>query len=124
MMYRSGGVSPYHGVAGNYPPGHARAFDETSAVNHLRKNQMTNEENFMERIKDWETSTQNKWTQNIRYYVKKFSLFSLNVNKIEDAGELPGLMIEEMMESASMVQGEEEGAVRETDEKVDMSFDF
>lgn len=45
------------------------------------------------------------------------------MNKIEDAGELPGLMIEEMMESASMVQGEE-GAVRENDEKVDRSFDF
>ena len=28
--------------------------------------------------------------------------------KIEDAGELPGLMIEEMMESASLVQGAEE----------------
>ena len=28
--------------------------------------------------------------------------------KIEDAGELPGLMIEEMMESASLVQGGEE----------------
>ena len=36
-------------------------------------------------------------------------LFSLNVNKIEDAGELPGLMIEEMMESASMVNGGEAG---------------
>ena len=49
------------------------------------------------------------------------SLNSLNVNKIEDAGELPGLMIEEMMESASMVQGDEgdqEGAVRESEEKV------
>ena len=33
--------------------------------------------------------------------------FSLNISKIEDAGELPGLMIEEMMESASMVNGEE-----------------
>ena len=39
------------------------------------------------------------------------------MNKIEDAGELPGLMIEEMMESASMVQGEE-GEVREAEEKV------
>ena len=39
------------------------------------------------------------------------------MNKIEDAGELPGLMIEEMMESASMVQGEE-GEVREVEEKV------
>ena len=29
------------------------------------------------------------------------------MNKIEDAGELPGLMIEEMMESASMVNGED-----------------
>ena len=44
----------------------------------------------------------------------------MNVNKIEDAGELPGLMIEEMMESASMVQGEE-GVVKENDEKVDKS---
>ena len=59
MVFRPG-VSPHHGVAGNYAPGNIRAFDETSAVNHLRKNQMTNEENFMERIKDWETSTQNK----------------------------------------------------------------
>ena len=42
------------------------------------------------------------------------------MNKIEDAGELPGLMIEEMMESASMVQGEE-GVVKENDEKVDTS---
>ena len=42
------------------------------------------------------------------------------MNKIEDAGELPGLMIEEMMESASMVQGEE-GEVKENDEKVDTS---
>ena len=33
----------------------------------------------------------------------------MNVNKIEDAGELPGLMIEEMMESASMVNGGEAG---------------
>ena len=33
---------------------------------------------------------------------------SFNVAKIEDAGELPGLMIEEMMESASLVQGAEE----------------
>ena len=41
------------------------------------------------------------------------------MNKIEDAGELPGLMIEEMMESASMVQGEE-GEVREAEEKVIM----
>ena len=32
---------------------------------------------------------------------------SLSLNKIEDAGELPGLMIEEMMESASMVNGED-----------------
>ena len=39
------------------------------------------------------------------------------MNKIEDAGELPSLMIEEMMESASMVQGEE-GEVREAEEKV------
>ena len=31
------------------------------------------------------------------------------MSKIEDAGELPGLMIEEMMESASMVNGEESG---------------
>ena len=31
------------------------------------------------------------------------------MSKIEDAGELPGLMIEEMMESASMVNGEEGG---------------
>ena len=31
----------------------------------------------------------------------------MNVSKIEDAGELPGLMIEEMMESASMVNGED-----------------
>ena len=45
------------------------------------------------------------------------------MNKIEDAGELPGLMIEEMMESASMVQGEE-GEVREAEEKVIMSFCF
>ena len=45
------------------------------------------------------------------------------MNKIEDAGELPGLMIEEMMESASMVQGEE-GEVREAEEKVIMSFLF
>ena len=52
----------------------------------------------------------------------EFSRCSLNVNKIEDAGELPGLMIEEMMESASMVQGEEEGAVRENDEKVGRNF--
>ena len=57
MMFRSG-VPAYHGVAGNYPPGSHR--DDTSALNHLRKNQMTNEENFMERIKDWETSTQQK----------------------------------------------------------------
>ena len=43
------------------------------------------------------------------------------MNKIEDAGELPGLMIEEMMESASMVQGDqEEGAAKEHDEKVDI----
>ena len=31
------------------------------------------------------------------------------MSKIEDAGELPGLMIEEMMESASMINGEESG---------------
>ena len=31
----------------------------------------------------------------------------MSINKIEDAGELPGLMIEEMMESASMVNGED-----------------
>ena len=31
--------------------------------------------------------------------------FSYNVRKVEDEGELPGLMIEEMMESASMVNG-------------------
>ena len=40
----------------------------------------------------------------------------MNVNKVEDAGELPGLMIEEMMESASMVNGEESGA--KTEEQV------
>ena len=45
------------------------------------------------------------------------------MNKIEDAGELPGLMIEEMMESASMVQGEE-GEVREAEEKVIMRIMF
>ena len=38
----------------------ARGFDEQSAVNHLRKSQLNNEENFMEKIKDWETSTQHK----------------------------------------------------------------
>ena len=39
----------------------------------------------------------------------------MNVNKIEDAGELPGLMIEEMMESASVVgdDGEQGGNVVE-----------
>ena len=35
------------------------------------------------------------------------NISSLSINKIEDAGELPGLMIEEMMESASMVNGED-----------------
>ena len=45
------------------------------------------------------------------------------MNKIEDAGELPGLMIEEMMESASMVQGEE-GEAREAEEKVIMRVLF
>ena len=45
------------------------------------------------------------------------------MNKIEDAGELPGLMIEEMMESASMVQGEE-GEVREAEEKVTIKVLF
>ena len=35
------------------------------------------------------------------------NISSLSLNKIEDAGELPGLMIEEMMESASMVNGED-----------------
>ena len=38
----------------------SREFDEQSAVNHLRKSQLNNEENFMEKIKDWETSTQHK----------------------------------------------------------------
>ena len=45
----------------------------------------------------------------------------MQVRKVDDEGELPGLMIEEMMESASMVQGDEgdqEGAVRESEEKV------
>ena len=44
-------------VTGNYGP---RGFDEQTAVNHLRKSQLSNEENFMEKIKDWETSTQQK----------------------------------------------------------------
>ena len=35
------------------------------------------------------------------------NISSLSINKVEDAGELPGLMIEEMMESASMVNGED-----------------
>ena len=39
------------------------------------------------------------------------------MNKVEDAGELPGLMIEEMMESASMVNGEESGGAK-TEEQV------
>ena len=53
-------------VNANFPqaqgtnPGKLRAFDEASAVAHLRKNQLANEENFMEKIKDWETSTQQK----------------------------------------------------------------
>ena len=49
-------------VTGNYPVGTygARGFDEQSAVNHLRKSQLSNEENFIEKIKDWETSTQQK----------------------------------------------------------------
>ena len=46
-----------HYPVGNYGP---RGFDEQSAVNHLRKSQLSNEENFMEKIKDWETSTQQK----------------------------------------------------------------
>ena len=37
------------------------------------------------------------------------NISSLSLNKIEDAGELPGLMIEEMMESASMVNGDDTG---------------
>ena len=57
---------PYLGqqglVTGNYPVGTfgPRGFDEQSAVNHLRKSQLSNEENFIEKIKDWETSTQQK----------------------------------------------------------------
>ena len=50
--------------------------------------------------------------------VKPILCFSLNVNKIEDAGELPGLMIEEMMESASMVDmetGDTKDTVKMTD---------
>jgi len=94
MMYP--GHYPGGVVNANFPqaqgtnPGKLRAFDEASAVAHLRKNQLANEENFMEKIKDWETSTQQ----------------NLNTNKVEDAGELPGLVIEEMLESASMVDAE------------------
>merc|ERR1719189_479212 len=90
--YGYGHPGPAAPIAGNCPPGRFGTFDEASAVNHLRKNQLANEENFIEKIKDWETSTQQNF----------------NVAKIEDAGELPGLMIEEMMESASLVQGGEE----------------
>ena len=63
MMYQMGPMGP---VQGNYFPSpginghHQRGFDETSAVNHLRKNQLANEENFIEKIKEWETSTQQK----------------------------------------------------------------
>ena len=45
------------------------------------------------------------------------------MNNIEDGGELPGLMIEEMMESASLVQGgQEEGMVKESEEKVGITY--
>ena len=53
------------GAVGNVYPGNNgvmgyRTLDDTSAVNLLRKNQLANEENFMEKIKDWETSTEQK----------------------------------------------------------------
>ena len=62
MMYRPMGAMPPNQYPGTNNPmmGGMKAFDETSAVHHLRKNQLTNEENFMEKIKDWETSTQQK----------------------------------------------------------------
>jgi len=98
--YSPGVVNANYSPAPGTNPGKLRAFDEASAVAHLRKNQIANEENFMEKIKDWETSTQQ----------------NLNANKVEDAGELPGLVIEEMLESASMIDGEnvnEEGKENE-----------
>ena len=55
---RVGAEMAYYGQQG-FVTG-PRGFDEQSAVNHLRKSQLSNEENFMEKIKDWETSTQQK----------------------------------------------------------------
>ena len=40
--------------------GGQRALEDQSVVDHLRKNQISNEEDFMEKIKDWETNTQLK----------------------------------------------------------------
>lgn len=90
-MYGHPGQQNGYGQQGNGFVTHngQHAIENQSVVDHLRKNQINNEENFMEKIKDWETNTQ----------------LNYNVRKVEDEGELPGLMIEEMMESASMVNG-------------------
>jgi len=68
--------------------------DEGSVVDQLRDRQGKTEEHFMDRIREWETASQQAYA----------------VRKVEDEGELPGLMIEEMMESASVVgDGNQEG---------------
>merc|ERR1719494_1471093 len=72
-------------------------LDEGSVMDQLRDHQGKTEEHFMDRIREWETASQKAYA----------------VRKVDDGGELPGLMIEEMMESASVVGdgAQEEGTV-------------
>ena len=77
----------------------------------------------MDRIREWETASQKAyavsnmlpwvlrvlWNKSMKMEFKKFHKKYLQikgqvqVRKVDDEGELPGLMIEEMMESASVV---------------------
>ena len=74
----------------------------------------------MDRIREWETASQKAYAVSnmlpwvllrvsLKMEYKKFHKKYLQikaqvqVRKVDDEGELPGLMIEEMMESASVV---------------------
>jgi hypothetical protein len=61
-MYGHLGQQNGYGHQGNGFVSHngQHAIENQSVVDHLRKNQINNEEDFMEKIKDWETNTQLK----------------------------------------------------------------
>ena len=62
----------------------------------------------MDRIREWETGSQG-WAGGGGAVSCDRFLYSYAVRKVEEEGELPGLMIEEMMESASMVDRRKAG---------------